>query len=175
MTTELPVVLTARGFALLESLLQQHEAPFAGAAEIVRRKLDAAIVVFPTDVPANVVTLRSRVRFCVDGATADECTLIGAPDDAAYGPTLLLTSPRGLALIGAAAGQTIPAQLPDGSEEMIRIEAVPYQPEQRRSRLDLQVISGRDLPEPAKILSSARSRQPVAPFGGDDDPGPSAA
>lgn len=172
MTTHLPVVLTARDFALLESFSQNWGEPFPGAAEIMRRKLAAATLVFPADVPTDVVTLNSRVRFRVGTSVVDERTIVGGPSEEVYGLTLQLASPRGLALIGAAVGQTVEARRRGGSVEHLVIEAVPYQPEQRRSA-GLTVVSSQDRPRAAS--PAAQPRYATAWIGSDDDPGPGAA
>ena len=174
MTAHLPVVLTARDFALLESFSQNWGEPFPGAAEIMRRKLAAATLVFPADVPTDVVTLNSRVRFRVGTSVVDERTIVGGPSEEVYGLTLLLASPRGLALIGAAVGQAVEARRRDGSVEHLLIEAVPYQPEQRRSA-GLTVVASQDLPARRPASPAAQPRYATAWFGSDDDPGPGAA
>lgn len=171
----LPVLLTSKDYALLENLMQQWGEPFPGAADIIRRKLSDATLVFPADAPSDVVTLNSRVRFRTSSGQAEERTLVAGPSEEIYGMTLLLASPRGLALIGTAVGQTVEAFRRDGEVEQLFIEAVPYQPEQARPRPTLQVVTGGasgSKPRPAPL------NKPVAHptyFGGDDDPGPSAA
>ncbi|MFC0009372.1 hypothetical protein [Devosia nitrariae] len=173
MFDQLPVVLTARDFALLENLAQQWGEPFPGAAEIVRRKLAAATLVFPADVPVDVVTLNSRVRFKTSLGQTDERVLVAGPSEEIYGLTMLLASPRGMALIGAAVGQTIQARRRDGALEQLFIEALPFQPERKGARRRLTLVSDRG------VSGEHRKTLPVAPEiarpGNDDDPGPSAA
>lgn len=168
----LPVVLTSRDFALIENLAQQWGEPFPGAAEIVRRKLAAATLVFPADVPADVVTLNSRVRFSANSGLADERVLVAGPSEEIYGLTLLLASPRGLALIGAAVGQTIGARRRDGSTEQLFIEALPYQPERKRARPALSLVSDNGQ---RKERGAALQVVTMARAGDDNDPGPGAA
>lgn len=174
MTDDLAVVLTAKDFTLLENLVHNWGEPFSGADGYIRRKLASAKVVFPNDVPTDVVTLNSRVRFRVGAALPEERTIVGGPSEAAYGVTLPLASSRGLALIGAAAGQTVEALLPNGTVETLLIEAVPYQPEQARPG-GLKVVSRQELPDARSVSPSPRSGFSTSPMGNDDDPGPSAA
>jgi regulator of nucleoside diphosphate kinase len=145
MFDQLPVVLTSRDFALLENLVHQWGEPFAGAGEVVRRKLAAATLVFPADVPADVVTLNSRIRFRTRLGKADERVLVAGPSEEIYGMTVLLASPGGLALIGAAVGHTVEARRRDGSPEQLFIEALPYQPERTHVRPASGAVSGRAL------------------------------
>lgn len=175
MTDDLAVVLTAKDFTLLENLVHNWGEPFPGADGYIRRKLATATVVFPNDVPTNVVTLNSRVRFRVGTALPEERTIVGGPSEAAYGVTLPLASPRGLALIGAAVGQTVEALLPNDTIEILLIEAVPYQPGQTRPGGGLKVVSSQELPDARSVFTSPRSRFSASQMGNDDDPGPSAA
>ena len=124
MTDASAVVLTSKDFALLENLVHNWGEPFPDAGAYIRRKLASATVVFPNDIPAGVITLNSRVRFRVGHASSEERTIVGGPSEAVYGMTMPLASPRGVALIGAAAGQTVEALRPDGSTETLLIEAV---------------------------------------------------
>jgi regulator of nucleoside diphosphate kinase len=110
----------------------------------------------------------------VGAALAEERTIVGGPSEAVHGMTLSLVSSRGVALIGAAAGQTVEARRYDGSTECLAIEAVPYQAGRPRPSVGLRVVSSRELPDRHPIVSSARSRVVASRFG-DDDPGPSAA
>lgn len=170
MSDQPSVVLTSRDFALLENLALQWGEPFPGAAGIVRRKLAAATLLFPADVPADVVTLNSRVRFSANSGQTDERVLVAGPSEEIYGVTLLLASPRGLALIGAAVGQTIQASRRDGSLEQLVVEALPYQPERRRARPALTLVSDKG------SNKERRAALQVMTLAGDDnDPGPSAA
>jgi regulator of nucleoside diphosphate kinase len=175
MTDDFAVVLTAKDFALLENLVHNWGEPFPGASEHIRRKLASATVVFPKDVPSNVVTLNSCVRFRVGTALPEERTIVSGPSEARYGMTLPLSSPRGVALIGAAVGQTVNALRADGSTEILLIEAVPHQPAQTQSEVGLRVISRQELPDAHSVFPTARCRLETPRFGNDDDPGPSAA
>ncbi|HTO27232.1 MAG TPA: hypothetical protein VL017_01435 [Devosia sp.] len=175
MTDDNAVVLTARDFTLLENLVHNWGEPFPGANEQIRRKLAAATVVFPDDLPPGVVALNCRVRFRVGTALAEERTIVGGPSEAVYGMTLALASSRGVALIGAAVGQAVEARRYDGSTELLVIEAVPYQPGRPRPAFGLKVVSSQEMPETRRAAPSARSHVVTSRFRDDDDPGPSAA
>ena len=175
MTDDNAVILTARDITLLENLVHSWGEQFPGASDQIRRKLDQATVVFPEDLPSGVVALNSRVRFRVGTALAEERTIVGGPSEAVYGTTLTLMSSRGVALIGAAAGQTVQARRYDGSPELLIIEAVPYQADSQRPAVALKVISRQELPDRHHVASPARSRVMASRFRDDDDPGPNAA
>jgi regulator of nucleoside diphosphate kinase len=169
MSDHLPIVMTSRDFSLIESLISQWGEPFPGAAEIARSKLGRATIVFPADVPRDVVTLNSRVRFHIGHGPSQERVLVGGQSEEMYGVTLLLASPRGLALIGNAAGHVVQCLRKDGSFEELHIEEVVFQPE-RRLGLSL-VHSGEPVAAPARMVTRVGALDGF----GDDDPGPSAA
>jgi regulator of nucleoside diphosphate kinase len=65
------IVLTEQDMARLRRLVAQHAAgKNAKECEALEEELDRAEVVAPADVPADVVTMNSRVRF-VDADTGE--------------------------------------------------------------------------------------------------------
>src|SRR5690606_23778161 len=99
-------------------------------------KLSRAIIRFSEDIPADVVTLSSRVTYRVDDGPAE--TRIIAPDNmrGLIGLLLPICHPRALALIGLAEGQSMAIPRTDGGIETLSVVHVMYQPEAaRRERL----------------------------------------
>ncbi|GHA33267.1 hypothetical protein GCM10007989_31820 [Devosia pacifica] len=135
-----PAILTSNDYTLLETLIQCWSEPFPGATSFVRAKLRTAALIFPSDLPPNVVTLHSRVRFLPPGGGTEERTLVRRPDEHINGMTLLLETPRGLALIGAQAGQVVDVLQRDGRLDRLYVEAVPYQPVRRTSGAKLKIV-----------------------------------
>lgn len=170
MSELLPVILTSKDFVLLENLLQVAE-PFPGAASLIRSKLARADLVFPKDIPADTITVDSRVRYLTGSGTV-EATLVTGSASSASAPMVELTSPHGLALIGARVGQQIRVLAADGSVETLVVEAVIYQPERERPRPSLTLVSHR---EPAPNVTVLKRPAPSRPDFDGDDPGPSAA
>ena len=174
------VTLTAREVTLLEDLLLSPGATFAGAAVIIRRKLAMAMRVPVAAIGPDVVTLNTRVRYRVNSARAEERTLMTGND--VPGITMQLNSPRGIALVGAHAGQSVEALRPDGSFETLHVEAVFPQPEAARHPDPALAIVARATPqaEPPKVVALFGAHHPRPALGvrehdESDDPGPSAA
>jgi regulator of nucleoside diphosphate kinase len=97
----------------------------------LRAELERAIVVPPSTVPADVVTMHSRVRYLDE--TSDERHEIQVvypnEEDLAQGKVSVL-APVGAALLGLAVDQAIEWDFPGGARRL-RVEEVVSQPESR--------------------------------------------
>jgi regulator of nucleoside diphosphate kinase len=92
-------------------------------------ELDRAQTLASRDVPENLVTMNSRVRF-IDLATGEEmaCSLV-FPDEADIDQNKVsVLAPIGTALLGYKAGDTLELKVPTGLRRL-RIKEVLYQPE----------------------------------------------
>ncbi|KQP14082.1 nucleoside diphosphate kinase regulator [Pseudorhodoferax sp. Leaf267] len=96
----------------------------------VQSLLDNADLLAPAEMPADVVTMRSRVRVAeLTGADPREIVLsYPAEADAAQGHVSVL-SPVGTGLLGMKAGEVAEWTLPDGRAAALRVQAVVFQPE----------------------------------------------
>lgn len=92
-------------------------------------ELDRAQIVAPTAVPADVVTMNSRVTLvdCESMEKMDVTLVFPADADADSGRVSVL-APVGTAIIGYREGDTIEWPVPSGVRQL-RIETVHYQPE----------------------------------------------
>ncbi|QPC43547.1 nucleoside-diphosphate kinase [Kaustia mangrovi] len=175
--------LTAKDFTLLERLLERT--PGSGAARfrrLLRTKLSAATVLFRDDIDPRIATLDSRVVFNVDGGPTDTRILVLDGNRAMQGATLPVTTLRGLALLGLAAGDAVEVERPGGGTERLRLEAVAYQPAAsgQASRPHPGPQASRMPASPAPVIDfAARRPRPVdggdGSFDGGGDSGPSAA
>jgi regulator of nucleoside diphosphate kinase len=121
--------LTTKDFTILEVMLDRCLGTGDPMRALLARKIESATVVFRDDIPPDVATLSSRVTFTVDGREPDTRILSHDRMTSPIGLFLPISTPRGLALLGLAAGQTFRLAKPDGGEERIVLEAVAYQPE----------------------------------------------
>ena len=108
----------------LEALLKKSPNP-----ELLE-ELGRAKVVEPEEIPPNVVTMRSQVRFEIEQPPQQLCLTLAYPKDM---PELMdgisILTPIGTALLGLAVGDSIAWPLPDGQSTTLRILEVTYQPE----------------------------------------------
>ena len=92
-------------------------------------ELNRAVVVPPSEIPADVVTMNSRVRLTdLDSGKTHEYTLV-YPHDANYDEgKISIVAPVGAAMIGQRAGDEFEWEVPSGRRRF-RVDAVLYQPE----------------------------------------------
>lgn len=110
--------------ALLERLPPEQRRQHAAlAAELVR-----ADVHEPDAMPADRVTMNSRVRFEDERGEALTVTLV-YPSAAGTPATVSILAPVGSALLGLARGESIDWPMPDGQQRRLRVIAIDYQPE----------------------------------------------
>ena len=93
------------------------------------RELASAETVEPRAVPADVVTMNSRVVVKdVESGEISEYTLVFPEQANVEQGRLSVVSPIGTAILGYSKGETIAWQTPGGPRQ-IQIVAIPYQPE----------------------------------------------
>lgn len=93
--------------------------------EPLTRELRRAIVVSDEAVPADVVTMSSRVRYTDETAGVSRVVHIVHPEQAAGAEgRVSVLAPVGSALLGLSAGQAIEWDFPDGRRRRLRVEEV---------------------------------------------------
>ena len=92
-------------------------------------ELERAEIVDPKDIPADVVTMRSKVRLkdLVSGESNTYSLVFPTEADSAEGKISVL-APIGTAILGYRRGDTIEWPVPSGLRKL-KVEAVLYQPE----------------------------------------------
>lgn len=174
-------ILTTKDFTILEIMLDRVADPGEPIGRLLRWKLDTAVIMLRDEIPPDVATLNSRVRFRVDAGEAETRVLSHAPMGSPVGMFLPITAPRGLALLGLAENERIKVETPGGRHEYLVLERVLYQPEAERAEL----ASRADADTPAARRARLRvvgggmpyiRKMPLIERTDDgDDPGPSAA
>ncbi len=113
----------------LDRLLKLVEVP-GNRREMLERELVRANVVPRENIPANVVTMNSRVVF-ENETTGErrEVTLVYPSNSDIDAGRISVLVPVGTALLGLRVGQSIDWELPGGEKQRFRIVKVPFQPE----------------------------------------------
>lgn len=92
-------------------------------------ELERADIVESRDVPADVVTMNSTVRFRVKGSRKELSLTLVYPRDQGQDDTISIMAPVGSALLGMTAGERIAWPKPGGGTMALEIIEISYQPE----------------------------------------------
>ncbi|HCL67710.1 MAG TPA: nucleoside-diphosphate kinase [Rhizobium sp.] len=134
------IILTTKDFTILEVLRDRHHDQTGLLMPLIRNKMEKAIVVFREDLPGNIASINSRVRFRVAAGESDTRVISTGQSHGPVGMFLPITTLRGLALLGLREGQAMSLVNMNGVTEKIVLEKVEYQPEaSRREREALGV------------------------------------
>lgn len=114
----------------IDRLLEQPAFASLPVAEALNEELDRAQMCRPEDMPADVVTMNSKVRFR-DLATGEEYTrtLVYPAQVRDSAEELSVMAPVGAALLGLRVGSAIHWTLPNGNETHLEVLELLYQPE----------------------------------------------
>lgn len=92
--------------------------------------LRSAVIVPPDRIPADVVTMRSRLTLKdIESGRRREVVLVYPEEERLHDGRVSVLSPVGMALLGLSAGALLAWTLPSGRTAVLRIESVQYQPE----------------------------------------------
>lgn len=121
------LILTKADFEKLTSLIHTANAE---SADLLEEELSRASVVADKELPADVVSMNSKVRF-QDLETEKETTVtLVYPHDADIEENKIsILAPVGSALIGLRVGQVIQWPVPKGKEKRFKVLSVISQPE----------------------------------------------
>ncbi len=125
-----PVIVSSLDLERLESLLETPAGmSFPGRTQL-QAELDRAEIVEPGEVPAQVVTMNSTVKFSIQETGKDFCLTLVYPRDAASTPdSISIFAPVGGALLGLSVGDELAWPGPGGGSMTVRVAEVTYQPE----------------------------------------------
>jgi regulator of nucleoside diphosphate kinase len=135
--TERPIRITEIDAKRLKNVLENNRfegREDRGDLDRLDYEIDRASIVKPTEIPADVVTMNSRVRLRdLDSGDAVVFSLVYPPSDSvhdagSYGVTVSVLAPVGTAVLGYRAGDPIDWEMPSGVRRL-KVEDVVYQPE----------------------------------------------
>lgn len=114
----------------LDRLLEQPQYADLPVAQALNAELDRAEMCSPEKMPADVVTMNSRVKFR-DLTSGEEHsrTLVYPANLTDSVNQLSVMAPVGAALLGLRVGDTIDWSLPNGNQTHLKVLALEFQPE----------------------------------------------
>ena len=114
----------------LDRMLDSLPATQAAARDALLDELGRAALAEPWEMPPDVVTMNSQVRFSFDGAEEEVVMTLSYPKDMQGDPERLsILTPVGTALLGLKTGDTIEWRRPDGAMFALTVRGIAYQPE----------------------------------------------
>jgi len=124
------VVISSLDADRLDRLLESLPAEAFPCKAELEAELARARVVEPEDVPPEVVSMNSTVRFRVESSSEEfTLTLVYPKDMGSNSSNISILAPVGSALLGLSQGDEIEWPKPGGGVLQVRIEQVLYQPE----------------------------------------------
>ena len=128
-TDETRPLIGLHDYGRLETAIFDHLDILSPMRSRVAELLTSAAVVPSREVPGDVITLGSVVRYRVDGDRLQRRILVLGNEHAPNGQYVNVLTPVGLALIGRRPGETVAAPRLDEGSLTIVIEGLDHQPE----------------------------------------------
>ncbi|MFZ4833272.1 nucleoside diphosphate kinase regulator [Rouxiella sp. Mn2063] len=124
------LTINERDAARLDALLEQPAYATSAIADALNEELDRAEILPPEKIPADVVTMNSKVRFC-EGKDGGEHirTLVYPATLSNTMEQLSVMAPLGAALLGLTVGDSISWAMPNGELSTVKVLELLYQPE----------------------------------------------
>lgn len=126
MSNRLQGYLTPNDHAVLREILDQTKSENA-YRRLLRRKLVQAEICSPRSVPDEVVTINSRVTFCVDAGVPRTANLVRNESQDFPNYTVSVGSLLGLGLLGLRAGRSITVETETGCLKKINLIRIDFQ------------------------------------------------
>jgi regulator of nucleoside diphosphate kinase len=123
------LILSSRDVERIEALLDDMPVGSFQDRIALMDELDRADIRPPEDIPPDVVTMNSTVRFAMAAPRKEFCLTLVYPEDAGGADRISVFAPVGSALLGLSAGATIEWPRPRGGTLSIDILEVVAQPE----------------------------------------------
>ena len=128
-TTSPPIIMSSLDWDRLDQLMAEPANRRLPVAAALQRELDRARIVEPNEVPPEVVTMNSTIRFMDETSKAESELTLVYPVAAGAAGTVSVLAPVGSALLGLSVGQTIAWPMPGGRTAQLRVLEVLRQPE----------------------------------------------
>ena len=121
------ILITEKDYQRLKHLLSRYSEE---ARENLEIEIERAKVVADDEIPPNVVTMNSRLRYLDKSKNEEHAITIVYPDQADYKDAKVsVMAPLGSALIGLKVNQEINWMFPSGQTKTLKVLEILYQPE----------------------------------------------
>lgn len=122
------IILSSLDLERIEALLDRQPGSFPGR-ETLEAEMDRADVLDPQEMPANVVTMNSTVRFTMlESGKTNTLTLVYPREMDGSADKVSVFAPVGIALLGLSVGDQFSMASPTG-RVTVRVDGLDFQPE----------------------------------------------
>lgn len=130
MNSQPDIIISELDYSRIDNLLRATPGIATNIKSALLTKLERAELVAPEQIPANVVTMNSQVKFSVISTGVTFTLKLVYPKDMDdSGNTISILAPVGSAMLGLKEGDEIDWQDGHGGMLQVRIETIEYQPE----------------------------------------------
>ncbi|WP_296590801.1 nucleoside diphosphate kinase regulator [Methylophaga sp.] len=130
MNSQPDIIISELDYSRIDNLLRTTAGIATNIKSALLTELERAELVAPEQIPANVVTMNSQVKFSVISTGVTFTLKLVYPKDMDdSGNTISILAPVGSAMLGLKEGDEIDWQDGQGGMLQVRIEAIEYQPE----------------------------------------------
>jgi regulator of nucleoside diphosphate kinase len=123
------LIMTSRDFDRLEVLLESLSPQQFPGKNALQAELSRAQIVDPGDVPHDVVTMNSLVRFRLEESGEEFRLRLVYPKDGEGEDRISILAPVGSALLGLSVGDELQWPMPHGRVSTVKVVEVMHQPE----------------------------------------------
>ncbi|MEO8837838.1 MAG: nucleoside diphosphate kinase regulator [Herbaspirillum sp.] len=123
------LIISSFDLTRLERLLDSGDYRNLPGIDALQQEIDRATIVGPKEVPPEVITMNSSVKFIDDASGTEYRLSLVYPGQTDVPNAVSVLAPVGSALLGLSVGQSISWQGPGGRELRLRVLEVTYQPE----------------------------------------------
>lgn len=124
------IVMSSLDLERLEHLMKSLKNDDFPGRKSLEDELERATIVASNQIPSDVVSMNSLVRFSVSSSKESFCLSLVYPNDMkSDGSTISILAPVGSAMLGLKEGDEIDWPNQDGNSVKVRIEEILYQPE----------------------------------------------
>jgi regulator of nucleoside diphosphate kinase len=128
------LIVTSRDFDRLERLLESLPASSFPGKAALQEELSRAEIVEPEDVPPDVVTMNSVVRFRLAETGEEFRQRLVYPKEGEGSDRISILAPVGSALLGLSVGDELEWPLSGGRISTVKVVEVVHQPEREMHR-----------------------------------------
>lgn len=133
MTSRPPIIINRLDAERLQRLIDEALDKDAKVAALLEEELMRGEVLDPEDIPDNVISMNSQVRFTnLTQQRQMICTLVYPRSLQSVPDGISVMAPIGAALIGLTTGDVIEWPLPNNTVARLRADAIFWQPEREK-------------------------------------------